>query len=99
MPLSTDQVCWVTHLARLEMTAADQQVMAVQLSAILEYVDQLSQVDTDGVEPLAHPFDVHSVFRPDEPLPSLPVRLALANAPKQTDGLFSVPAVFDARQP
>ena len=55
--------------------------MTRQLSAILDYVDQLQQVNTDGVEPLAHPLPIHNVFRDDEPAPSLPVDEALANAP------------------
>jgi len=99
MPLLIDQVRWIAHLARLEVTPVDCDVMAQQLSVLLEYVDHLSAVETDGVEPLAHPFDVHSVFSTDEPTPSLSAQDALANAPQQRDGFFVVPAVFDARQP
>ena len=55
--------------------------MAHQLGAIVEYVSQLQQVPTDGVEPLAHALPVSNVFRDDEPSPSLSVEEALANAP------------------
>ena len=88
MPLSLDQVRWIAHLARLEMSAADQQVMAQQLSALLDYVDQLSEVETGGVEPLNHPLEVQSVFRPDEPAPSVargrvaPPEAAVFDAPQ-----------------
>jgi aspartyl-tRNA(Asn)/glutamyl-tRNA(Gln) amidotransferase subunit C len=99
MPLVIDQVRWIAHLARLEMSPSDCEVMAQQLSLLLEFVDQLSAVKTVGVEPLAHPFDVHSVFRTDEPSSSLLAQDALANAPEQRDEFFVVPAVFDARQP
>lgn len=93
--ISPDQVAWVAHLARLDLTSADRDRMATQLSAILEYIDQLKQVNTDGVEPLAHPFDIHSVFRADEPRPSLTVDEALASAPKRIGDFFGVPAVLD----
>jgi len=93
--ISPDQVSWVAHLARLDLTSTERDRMAIQLSAILEYVDLLKQVNTDGVEPLAHPLDMHSVFRADEPLPSLTVDQALANAPKRIGDFFGVPAVLD----
>ena len=54
-----------------------------------------AEVPTDGVEPLAHPFDLHNVFRADEPSRCLPVAEALANAPAQSDNFFEVPAVLD----
>jgi aspartyl-tRNA(Asn)/glutamyl-tRNA(Gln) amidotransferase subunit C len=95
MSLSADQVAWVAHLARLDLTPADRDRMAQQLSAILDYFDQLKQVNTDGVEPLAHPLTVHSVFRADEPRPSLAVDEALSNAPDRRGDFFGVPAVLD----
>ena len=95
MSLSPEQVSWVAHLARLELGPADREMMARQLSAILEYMEQLKQVNTDGVEPLAHALAVHNVFRDDEPAPSLPVDQALANAPQRKGDFFRVPAVLD----
>jgi aspartyl-tRNA(Asn)/glutamyl-tRNA(Gln) amidotransferase subunit C len=95
MSLSSDEVAWVAHLARLDLAPADRDRMARQLSAILGYFDQLNQVDTDGVEPLAHPLPVQNVFRADEPRPSLTVDEALANAPDRRGDFFGVPAVLD----
>ena len=100
MALTPEQVRWVAHLARLELDDAALAKMARQLSDILAYVDQLRQVNTDGVEPLAHPLPVHNVFRDDEPGPSLPADEALANAPdRRTDAkgdtFYGVPAVLD----
>jgi aspartyl-tRNA(Asn)/glutamyl-tRNA(Gln) amidotransferase subunit C len=69
--------------------------MPAQLSAILDYVAQLRQLDTAGVEPLAHPLPVQNVFRPDDPAPSLPADEALANAPRRLGDYFGVPAVFE----
>jgi aspartyl-tRNA(Asn)/glutamyl-tRNA(Gln) amidotransferase subunit C len=95
MSLSTDDVRKVAQLARLELTDADLARMQQQLSSILDYVDQLNELDTSGVEELAHPLPVVNVFRPDEPTPSLPVDAALQNAPNRVDNYFGVPAVFD----
>src|SRR5262245_53191767 len=78
--LSADQVRWVAHLARLELTPAELEVMTAQLGRIIGYVAQLQLVNTEGVEPLAHALEVTNVFRPDEPGASLPVEDALANA-------------------
>ena len=95
MSISAEQARWVASLARLELTDAEMATMTAQLSAILEYVDQLKQVPTDGVEPLAHPLNIHNVFRADEPVPSLPVDAALANAPDRQGEFFGVPAVLE----
>jgi aspartyl-tRNA(Asn)/glutamyl-tRNA(Gln) amidotransferase subunit C len=100
MSLSAEQVAWVAHLARLELTAEELATMTGQLNSIVEYVAQLQQVNTDGVEPLAHALDVHNVFRPDEPGPSLSVDEALANAPDRRrnakgEQFYGVPAVLD----
>src|SRR5215813_1015100 len=95
MSLSIDQVRKVARLARLELSEPDLARMQQQLSAILDYVEQLNTLDTEGVEPLAHPLPVQNVFRPDEEAPSLPVDAALANAPQRVENYFGVPAVFD----
>ena len=95
MSLTPDQVRWVAHLARLELSEAELETMTRQLQGIVGYVDQLQQVNTDGVEPLAHALDVHNVFRDDEPRPSLPADAALANAPDRRGDFYGVPAVLD----
>ena len=99
MSLSLAEVKKVAALARLEMPEADLARMAEQLNAILKYVDQLSTVNTDGVEPMAHPLPIQNVFRDDEPIPSLPVDAALQNAPNRLADFFGVPAVFDTDEP
>jgi aspartyl-tRNA(Asn)/glutamyl-tRNA(Gln) amidotransferase subunit C len=95
MSLTVDQVQWVAHLARLELSAAELATMTPQLSAILDYVAQLQQVNTDNVEPLAHPLPIQNVFRDDEPVPSLPIAEALANAPDRRGDFYGVPAVLE----
>jgi aspartyl-tRNA(Asn)/glutamyl-tRNA(Gln) amidotransferase subunit C len=95
MSLTRDEIKKVADLARLELDESELATMTDQLNRIVDYVAQLRQVDTEGVEPLAHALDVSNVFRPDEPAPSLSVDEALANAPKRSGDFYSVPAVLE----
>jgi aspartyl-tRNA(Asn)/glutamyl-tRNA(Gln) amidotransferase subunit C len=94
MSLSADDVRKVADLARLEISDAELDTMARQLNAIVDYINQLQTVNTDGVEPLAHALDLHDVFRSDEPGQSLSEDEALANAPARKGNFYRVPAVF-----
>ncbi len=96
MSLDRDEVRKVAKLARLDLSDADLTRMADQLNRILVYIDALQEVDTDGVEPLAHPLPLRNVFRADVPVPSLAVADALKNAPARQGDYFAVPAVFDS---
>ncbi len=95
MSLTLDDVRKVAKLARLELADADLARLQPQLSAILDYVDQLQQLNTEGIEPLAHPLPIANAFRDDVPTPSLSVDDALANAPNRIGDYFGVPAVFN----
>jgi len=95
MALTVEQVDWVAHLARLELTREELEVMARQLTSIIDYVTQLQQVDTTNVEPLAHPLPIQNIFRDDEAAPSLSVDAALANAPDRRGNFYGVPAVLE----
>jgi len=92
MAISRDEVLHVARLARLELSEGEVERFAEQLSAILEAVGKVSELDLDGVEPTAHPLDLANVWAEDEPRPSLSVDEALANAPDREDGSFRVPA-------
>ena len=85
----------VAHLARLKISDGDASRYAVQLSRILEYVAQLDEIDTEGIEPTAHPLPMSDVFRNDEVGPTLSPEQATANAPQRKDGYFRVPKVLD----
>ena len=82
-------------LSRLELSDDEVQALADHLAHILQYVDKLQELDTDDVEPMAHPYNLQNVFRPDEARPSLPPQEALANAPKAKANFFRVPRVID----
>lgn len=94
--IDVEQVRRIARLARLSLTPAEETRFATQLGKILAYVDQLSAVNTDGVEPMAHPHAIINVLREDEIRPSLTAEQALANAPDRHDDYFRVPAVIDS---
>lgn len=85
----------VAHLARIDLTHDEIVRFSSQLGRVLEYVDQLSQVDVSGVEPTAHASEVYNVFRADEPRPGLEKSVILANAPHAANGLIMVTKVVE----
>ncbi len=84
----------IANLARLEFTDEQKPYMAEQLGKILEYVEQLQQVDTTGVEPTAFMVPEHDSLRDDIAVPSFSVDVALGNGPAVTKGHFAVPKVI-----
>lgn len=95
MKITRKDVEDVALLSRLELDESDIVKFTGQLNAILDYVDMLSKVDTEGVEPTAHVLPLKNVMRADEAKPSLPRELALANAPEAEDGYFKVPKILE----
>lgn len=85
----------VAHLARLHLDEASAERIARDLGRILEYVNQLSELDLHAVEPTAHAMPVTNIFRPDEVAPGLSREDALSNAPAARDGLFVVPPIIE----
>ncbi len=97
MSLSLDEVRRIAVLARLKLSAEEEQVFQGQLSAILDYVRQLEELDVSGVEPMTHALAAgeSSALREDEVLPSLPPEEALANAPAREGTCFRVPRIIE----
>ena len=81
----------VARLARLALTDDEVERFQEQLSAILEAVGKVGELDLSGVEPTSHPLAVSNVWAKDEARPSLPSDEALANAPDREGGYFRVP--------
>jgi aspartyl-tRNA(Asn)/glutamyl-tRNA(Gln) amidotransferase subunit C len=94
MALSREDVEKVALLARLRLTPDELDRMTAQLAAIVGYVDQLAELNTEDVEPMAHAVELSNVFRADELRPSLPREAALANAPHHDGEYYLVPAVL-----
>ncbi len=84
----------IAKLARLKMSPEELQRYQSDLSAILGYMDQLNELNTENVEPTAHPLPVHTVLRKDEVSSSYEPDQALRNAPKRDGSFFAVPKVL-----
>lgn len=97
MPAEIDQahVRHIARLSRLKLSEDEVALFAGQLARIVEYVEQLREVDTTGVEPMAHPLPITNVVRDDQPHVPFDNQTALANAPQRADGFFKVPPVLD----
>ncbi len=94
MSLTRTDVEKVSLLARLQLSSAEVDAMTFQLGQIVDYVQQLGELATDDVQPMAHALDLYNVFADDIVRPSLPREQALANAPKRDDECYRVPAVL-----
>ena len=88
-------VRYTAKLARLHLSEDEIAKFQSQLSQVLEYVEKLEQVNVEGVEPTAHANAVFNVFRKDESRSFFTQKVALANAPRQANGLFIVPKVIE----
>jgi len=97
MKITLEDVEKVATLARLEVSPAEKEAFAKQLSQILSYVETLKRYDTEGVEPTATVLGQVNVFREDVVRSSLPVEKALGNAPEREADGFSVPKIIEER--
>lgn len=93
--IDEQQVRHVAHLARLKLSDDEVSRFSRDLSDILDYVDQLNRLDTEGVEPTAHPLPVRNVLRPDQVRESIDPEQAVGNAPQREGTFFRVPKVLD----
>ncbi len=94
MSISRAEVEKVSLLARLQLSDDELDRMTRQMGDILGYIDLLSELNTEAVEPMAHAIDVSNVFRDDAVRPSLNREAVLANAPRHDGECFLVPAVL-----
>ena len=90
--LDKAQVLHVARLARLELSDDEVDRMAAELSNVLDHIEKIRELDLDGVPPTAHVIDVVNVLRADEPEPSLPRDIVLAQAPEPLNDGFGVPS-------
>ena len=93
MKIDVKTVQEIATLCRLNFDDAQAQESAEQLEKILGYVDQLSQLNTEGVEPLYPAFPLENIWREDQVGESLSKEETFANAPEEEDNYFQVPAV------
>jgi aspartyl-tRNA(Asn)/glutamyl-tRNA(Gln) amidotransferase subunit C len=89
--ITRDEVLHVARLARLELTDEEVGRFQEQLSAILDAVSKVAELDLQDVPPTAHPLQVANAWAEDVPRPCLPLDEVFANAPDRDDDHFRVP--------
>jgi aspartyl-tRNA(Asn)/glutamyl-tRNA(Gln) amidotransferase subunit C len=92
MAIDKAEVLHVARLARLQLSDSEIEPMARELSAVLDHVARMAELDLAGVEPTTHVVDVSGALRADEAVPSLPREVALARAPAVSADGFLVPS-------
>ncbi|HXE30229.1 MAG TPA: Asp-tRNA(Asn)/Glu-tRNA(Gln) amidotransferase subunit GatC [Terriglobales bacterium] len=88
-------IAHIAALAHLDLTPEEASAMQRDLLSILDYVNQLNQIDTQGVEPMAQPLVAGSPLRSDAVQPWFSQAEAMANAPAAAHGMFEVPKILD----
>ena len=96
MRLSPSEIDHLALLARLDLSATERERAASELSQILDYFEQLNQLDTTDVEPTRHVFPVVNVLRKDVARQGLSIEAVLQNAPEHAANQFQVPRVVEA---
>ena len=96
MRLSSTEIDHIALLARLDLSPQECERAADELSQILDYFEQLAQLDTENVEPTSHVIPVVNVLREDVVYTGLPIDAVLQNAPEHAAGQFQVPRVVEA---
>lgn len=96
--IDREQVRKVANLARLDMTTDEEEQMTAQLSSILEYFQQLSELDTTDVPPTTRAIDVSNVTRPDQLQPFGDREAILKEAPDQDGDFFKVPKILQGEE-
>jgi len=92
--IALEDVNYIARLAHLRFSEEEKLDCQKKLASILEYMQQLREIDTDGVEPTTHVFPMTNVFREDIVRPGLSREEALANAPEHTADSFKVPKIL-----
>ena len=95
MKIDLETVRRIAYLARLEFSEAEEQEMIKSLSEILDWMEKLREVDTDGVEPLTHMSDRENALREDVAELTLSHKDALENAPAKDSDYFRVPKFME----
>ena len=96
MKITKDEVVYTADLARLDLDENSLDRFADQIGNILEYVNTLNSLDTEGIVPTSHAISLSNAFREDEVKESMGADKALANAPEKENGNFIVPKVINS---
>ena len=91
-------VAYVSDLARLELSDAEKAMFQPQLENNVKYVEKISEVDVDGIEPMMHGRELVNAFREDEVRPSMDREAAIANAPARVGEEFLLPKIVEGAE-
>lgn len=93
--ISDETIEYVGILAKLELSGEEKEQAKKDMGSMLDYIDKLGELDTEGVEPMSHVFPVNNVFREDVVTNGDMREDILRNAPGEKDGMFVVPRTFE----
>ena len=94
--ISDETMEYVGILAKLELSEEEREQAKADMGRMLDYIDKLNELDTEGVEPMSHVFSLHNVFREDVVINGDRRDEVLKNAPGQKDGMFKVPRTVES---
>jgi aspartyl-tRNA(Asn)/glutamyl-tRNA(Gln) amidotransferase subunit C len=95
MSISRETVQYLAHLARINLSQEELEKFSLQLNDILQYIEQLKEVDISKIPPTAHVLDIKNVKRKDIPKSSLHIQDVLKNSPQKEGNFFKVPKVIE----
>lgn len=95
MKITQETVKYVAALAKITVSEEEKRKIALDLDHILDYIETMNELDTEGVEPMSHVLPVKNVFREDIVVNGDNREQLLKNAPKQKDGCFAVPKTVE----
>lgn len=93
--ISDETIEYVGILAKLDLSEEEKEQAKQDMGRMLDYIDKLNELDTEGVEPMSHIFPVNNVFRSDEVTNGNDRENMLLNAPQKKEGTYMVPKTFD----
>lgn len=93
--IDDETIEYVGILAKLELSQEEKEAAKKDMGRMLDYIDQLNELDTSGVEPMSHVFPIHNVFREDVVGEAGDREAVLKNAPERTDEAFVVPKIIE----
>ncbi len=93
--ISDETMEYVGILAKLELSPEEKEAAKADMGRMLDYIDKLNELDTQGVEPMSHVFPVNNVFREDVVTNGDDRENMLANAPEMHDGQYQVPKTVE----
>ena len=93
--ISDETIEYVGILAKLELSEEEKEAAKKDMGRMLDYIDKLGELDTDGIEPLSHVFPAQNVWREDVVTNGDDRENIISNAPGEKDGMFEVPKTFE----